>query len=323
MANAPAYFAHPLTTVSPRDLLLLEHLAPRPTDVALEVGVGSGSSLFQLAGAVAELHGLDIAAGPVERLRRAAARGGGPRQRLRFFVGDFSAAGAARRLPARYDLIYSCDTLEHVASPAVFWANLYQALKPGGRAFVAFPNEHPDLAHGITYFERREALSELVHAAGFAPRDTAIDVIRMTGRARRILRYGWYQPRRLAKIALGTLRKRRPRPTAPPAEASPPPTHPCDAPQTFDQTDFYRLGNRLEWFAPLVNAYCWGLLRLASRAAPVYQVLAAPEVLWNTAVLVRAVRGAGENPGRRGPEGEGPEVGGGTPRLACDGMRGA
>ena len=64
------YFPRPLATVAPRDLLLLESLPIRPTDVALEVGTGSGSSMIRLAGAVAAMHGVDVAEAPIERLRR-------------------------------------------------------------------------------------------------------------------------------------------------------------------------------------------------------------------------------------------------------------
>ncbi|MGH6803012.1 MAG: CoA transferase, partial [Methyloceanibacter sp.] len=32
--------------------------------------------------------------------------------------------GAAEQLPCRYDLIYSCDTVEHVTQPETFFANV-------------------------------------------------------------------------------------------------------------------------------------------------------------------------------------------------------
>jgi SAM-dependent methyltransferase len=244
--------------------------------VALEIGVGSGSSLLQLASAVAELHGLDIAEGPVERLRKVLVN----RPNVQLFVFDFCQPGASAKLPCRYDLIYSCDTVEHVAAPDIFFANLYAALKPGGHVFVAFPNEHPSIAHGITYFEKREQLRHTLRTAGFADELVTIQTLRLTPAARRVLQTAWYRPRRLAKIALSAFRKRGQHKDA----------HPTDTPQTFDQTDFYTLGGRVALLSPIINAYCWAVLKLASWARPVYQVLPAPSVLWNTTVLIRAAR---------------------------------
>ena len=64
------YFSRPLATVAPRDLLLSEHLHPRSTDAALEIGTGSGSSLFRFSEFVQTLHGADVSSGPIERIRR-------------------------------------------------------------------------------------------------------------------------------------------------------------------------------------------------------------------------------------------------------------
>ena len=260
MNRTPRYRAHPLTTVSPRDLLLLEHLNPKPTDVALEIGVGSGSSLFQLAPATAELHGLDIAAGPVERIRRALAKSNGPRRRLPLYVLDFCRPGAAEQLPCRYNLIYSCDTVEHVTDPDTFFANVCAALVPGGRAFIAFPNEHPDIAHGITHFEHRQDLISILERAGFARSSISIGTLQLAKKPHRILQLAWYQPRRFLKMGLEYLRRRRPQFS----NANGSGEEVSLKPQTFDQTDFYNLGQRLESLAPVINAYCWTVLRVAS-----------------------------------------------------------
>jgi SAM-dependent methyltransferase len=280
MRKALSYFAHPLMTVSPRDLLLLEHLHPQQTDTALEIGVGSGSSLFQLAERVAQLHGVDIAEGPVGRLRKAIERTSGARRRIQLFVLDYCESGAAQKLPQRYDLIYSCDTVEHVSSPAAFFENLHHALRPGGRAFLAFPNEHPRSAHGITFFEHRQTLVDLLRRAGFANTSITINTLQMTPAARRVLQWGWYRPRRLGKLVLARARKLARQPDRP--SQSPP--------QTFDQTDFYSMGHRLEPFSPIINAYSWTLLRTASRARCVYEIRPAPDVLWDTTVLIRVSR---------------------------------
>ncbi|HJT30483.1 MAG TPA: class I SAM-dependent methyltransferase, partial [Pirellulales bacterium] len=95
MSTVP-YFPRPLATVAPRDLLLAERLGLKRTDVVLEIGTGSGSSLFRLAPAVAAYHGVDIARQPVERLRREVQRQG--LENVDFFVRDFCRPGAAETL---------------------------------------------------------------------------------------------------------------------------------------------------------------------------------------------------------------------------------
>ena len=286
--KTPAYFSRPLATVAPRDLLLLEHLHPRPSDVALEIGVGSGSTLFRLARHVKAFHSLDISAETVERVRRAVAARPAGLEHTQLLVADFCAPDAPAALPTHYDLIFSCDTLEHVAQPGAFLANVYRALNPGGRLFLAYPNEYPDRAHGITFFERLSTLTDLLRRAGFPPEQTGVDTFRLTPGARRWLDLGWRLPRRFGKKVLRLVRRLRR--SAAPAEnpnGLPPPS---EAPQTFDRTDFFAAAHRLEPFAPVINAYCWAVMKLMSRAAPVYEILPAPEVLWDTEVLIRATR---------------------------------
>ena len=283
--KSPSYFARPLATVAPRDLLLLQFLEPKPTDVTLEIGTGSGSSLFRLAEAVAALHSLDISVGTIERLRPFFAKARGPLQSVQLFVADFCQPDAAAHLPTRYDLIFSCDTLEHVADPGAFLANVYRALNPGGRAFLVYPNEHPSHAHGITFFERREMLTELLRKAGFAAAQIEIQTFRMTRGARGVLDLGWRWPRRLGKKALRLVRRQH-------SSAQPAPAGGTEAPQTFDQTDFFSVANRLEPLAPLINAYCWGLMRLMTWTGPVYRLFPAPEIIWDHQILMRATRGS-------------------------------
>ena len=245
------YFPHPLVTLNPRDLLLQEAMPIGPTDVALEVGTGGGSSLLRLAGLPAVLHGVDVCEGPVERLRAALARRGGAAAAVELFVLDFCQPGAFRKLPARYDLIFSCDTVEHVPDAALFFANIHSALKPGGRIFVTFPNESPGRAHGITHFATRAELERLLVGAGFAAQDLRIETIRLNRSSGRVMGAAWSLPRRLAKKAVKAARGGGERP-----------------PQTFDETDFHAAAGRLEPLAPVINAYCCAVLNLMGLAPP-------------------------------------------------------
>jgi SAM-dependent methyltransferase len=303
--KAPAYFAHPLATVAPRDLLLLQLLNPSRTDTALEIGTGSGSSLFRLSGSVGALHSLDISPGAIARICQFVRRRRTELENAQLFVADFCDPEAPARLPGRYDLIFSCDTLEHVAQPAAFFANLYRALKPAGRIFIAFPNEHPSIAHGITFFERQETLRELLERAGFAPDQIQVNAFRLTPTAERFLDLGWRLPRRLTKRFLRWVKGKIPageNPCPPRDCGLQTPANPSE-PQTFGETDFFRWANRLEPLAPLINAYCWVVLVLMSLAAPVYEVLPAPEVLWNADILIRASRKAPRGGESRPPDG--------------------
>jgi SAM-dependent methyltransferase len=275
--KAPAYFPRPLATVAPRDLLLLQSLAVRPTDKVLEIGVGTGTSLLQLAGSAAALHGVDICQGPINRLQKTFGRLKRPFSDIRLFVADFTTPTAGSRLPCRYDLIFSCDTLEHVADPRAFLRNVYASLNHSGRAFITYPNEHPSRAHGITFVERRSTLLDMLTEAGFDPASVRIDALGMARIPDTILRLAWYLPRSFLKRMRRALRPRY--------------AGPQGRPQTFDETDFYHLAGRLERAAPLINAYCWGVLQCMNLAGPVYRLRPAQEVIWDTRILIRAWRG--------------------------------
>ena len=269
-----AYFPHPLATVSPRDLMLLELLEPRRTDTALEIGTGSGSSLLRFRQFVRTMHGADVARAPVERLRRFLPRFRESGGALDVFVLDFCDSTLPERVSTRYDLIFSCDTVEHVPHPDRFFANVYQLLKPGGRAFITFPNERPARAHGITFFDGRSTLEALLTCAGFAPDQIDIKKVSMCTGARRILRSSWETPGRAAKRALAAINGRSG----------------LRAPQTFDETTFFSLAEQFEPLAPILNAYSWVVLQLMSMMGPVFRASRADEEIWDTQVLIRATR---------------------------------
>jgi 2-polyprenyl-3-methyl-5-hydroxy-6-metoxy-1,4-benzoquinol methylase len=267
-----AYFPRPLATFAPRDLMLMQMLGVWHGESALEVGTGSGSTMFHLAPRLAQLDGVDISPGPLNRLRRALDQQVDPALRqVNLFQLDFCDPNAADRLPRRYDLVFSCDTLEHVPNPSAFFANTFRALEPGGRLFLTFPNESPQKAHGITAFQYRRELEEAVARAGFARDSITIDRVRMNERADWIAAAGWRWPRRAAKKLLHGFRSR-------------------PAPQTFEQTDFFAASSKLERFAPLINAYCWCLMRLVGTDRQVYLTDPAPENIWDMQLLIRAAR---------------------------------
>src|SRR5690606_25738328 len=54
------FYAYPLATVTPRDLLLLDRLPGDSNKSALEIGTGSATSMFRLGPHFRSLHGADI-----------------------------------------------------------------------------------------------------------------------------------------------------------------------------------------------------------------------------------------------------------------------
>lgn len=134
--------------------VLLEAMALRPGQSALEVGCGPGSDLFDLADIVApggRLVGLDASEIMLaEARRRAEARGAAARfaqgdvEALPFGDGTFDACRAAR-------------LLVHLADPARAIAEMARVVRPGGRVVVydfdwgSFIIDHPDKSTTQTF----------------------------------------------------------------------------------------------------------------------------------------------------------------------------
>ena len=266
------YFTHPIVSVSPRDLLLLQMLGTKVGDVTLEVGTGSGTSILRLSRVVREAHGVDVAEGALARLRAIVAASS--IQNVQLWSQDFCAPDVPSRFEAFYDVVLSCDTLEHVAAPDAFLMNCYRALKPGGQLFLTFPNEHPGRAHGITFFERRSELLDLLVRAGFDAARVRIETIDMSLWSRIVFTAAWRVPNHVMKRAFSVLGLMQP----------------AHRPQTFDETDFFSTADKWERWAPVINAYCWAVMRFMCLSKRVYEPHSAPEVLWDTTVLIRGTR---------------------------------
>jgi SAM-dependent methyltransferase len=273
VATALPFFARPLSTVSPRDLLLWEHLPTSKSDTVLEIGVGTGSSLIRLAPRVHEIHGADVAEGAVQRLKVAIGRQNGRLVNADVFLQDFCSP-LPHDLEHRYDVIFSCDTVEHVVNPSDFFKNVYRAMKPGGRALITFPNESSVQPHGITWFDDRATLMRLLVDAGFRHDDVEMSQVSMRAAPAAVLEVAWWMPRRIAKSMLRTFRST--------ASQTPP--------QVFDDTDLYRLSTRLDPIAPAINLYCWLVMAAMTLTGPVYRLQPLPSLIADRQVLIRLVR---------------------------------
>jgi SAM-dependent methyltransferase len=147
----------------------VETAVPRPGDLALDVGCGTGRALPSLAAAVGpsgRVIGFDLTPGMLE-----AARGKGRDKYAALVLAD------ARRLPltdAVADVVFAAGLVQHLPDPGAGLAELARVTRPGGRLVLFHPSGRAALAarHGRTV-RPDEALNEpiltpLLAAAGWA-----------------------------------------------------------------------------------------------------------------------------------------------------------
>lgn len=131
-----AHADHFDATLAPFGEAAIAALAPEPGERVLDVGCGTGATTVRLAMAVApaEVVGVDLSA-PMLDAARARAEGAGVGN-VRFEVADVQVDD----LPgAPFDLAFSRFGVMFFSDPAVAFARIAEALRPGGRfAFVCY-----------------------------------------------------------------------------------------------------------------------------------------------------------------------------------------
>ena len=143
-----------------------------PGDRALDLGCGDGAFTGELAAAVAEVVGVDVAEAA---LRRARARHPSIEFRRVEFDGPLPFDDNS------FELVWSSEVIEHVADTARWLSEIRRVLAPGGRLALTTPN-HGRAAIALRGLERyseplgdhlhlytRRSLTELLHEFGFAP----------------------------------------------------------------------------------------------------------------------------------------------------------
>jgi SAM-dependent methyltransferase len=120
--------------IAPIGLAAIERAGPSAGEGVLDVGCGCGQTSLQLAervGPGGSVFGVDVSAVMLERARRRAA----DRPNVRFAHAD----AQTHAFEERFDLAFSRFGVMFFADPAVAFANLRGALRPGGRlAFVCW-----------------------------------------------------------------------------------------------------------------------------------------------------------------------------------------
>ncbi len=104
--------------------------AVSPGDRVLDLGCGEGVFAAALAGAGAEVVGVDVAEEPLRR-----ARAGHPELDLRLIDGE----GRWELDDASFDVVWAGEVIEHVADTAAWLSELRRVLRSGGRLLLSTP----------------------------------------------------------------------------------------------------------------------------------------------------------------------------------------
>jgi ubiquinone/menaquinone biosynthesis C-methylase UbiE len=122
-----------------REEKIYQLVAPKSTDVILDVGCASGRQLFKLADKIHEGYGTDISQGFIDKANENKANLG---------VGNlFFEKALIESLPypdAKFDSIICGEVLEHVHDKDVALNELIRVLKPSGHLIITVPNLNSD-----------------------------------------------------------------------------------------------------------------------------------------------------------------------------------
>lgn len=135
----------------------------------LDVACGEGYGSYLMAGwGARSVDGVDVSESAIEKARSRFAA-----ENVRYLVGSGEALAEVVG-EARYDLVVSFETIEHVDRPSLFLENLAAAAAPGATIVVSCPNdpwhcdrggENPFHKHRFTWDEFRTMTEEVLGRA--------------------------------------------------------------------------------------------------------------------------------------------------------------
>ncbi len=140
-----------------RDYLLLENMKIQKGISVLEIGTGLGSIIDEILKTGADYYGIDIANKTIDYLKSQYI----DFSRVKLFCMDVCSPSSD--FITKFDIIISADTLEHVNSPQSFFNFIQRHLNIDGVALLTFPNESREKHHGITWFEKKDDLSNMIN----------------------------------------------------------------------------------------------------------------------------------------------------------------
>lgn len=139
-----------------RDYLFLKNIKFNKNLSVLEIGTGLGSIVDDFKGKIKEYYGVDIAPETIDYLSSQYKKNSS----VNLFCLDVCSLSS--NLNKKFDVIISADTLEHVELPQNYFNFIERHLKNDGIALVTFPNESKEKHHGITWFEKKSDLFDVI-----------------------------------------------------------------------------------------------------------------------------------------------------------------
>lgn len=240
-------FKEPLQDFRIKDLLIYEQMRLNRNDEVMEIGVGSGFTAIGLSKKVKSVTGVDISLQTIERLEKMIEERG--YKNVTFLAGDATKLEFGKMFRERFNKIFSCDTLEHIADPLGFFLVIHLLLKVGGEAIIVFPNEDKDHAHGITQFSNLTEIKTLMDRAGFE--NYEIKNVRLNKFAATLKEI-------FVNMQVRVFRRFRKKQSV-------------DKPQTFEETWFFQSSYKFYKWAFLINLYWKILIKLISIKQPVFE----------------------------------------------------
>ncbi|KFC74555.1 Methylase involved in ubiquinone/menaquinone biosynthesis [Bosea sp. LC85] len=128
---------HPQRLLAYRLALVRSLARPRPSDVVLDLGCGTGHHLLALAPEIERGIGIDVSPGMIE-LARARLRSAPGRANLNFETGN--AEELTDIADQSIDLAICIGAFEHMLDKRAVLASIHRVLKPGGRFFCLAPD---------------------------------------------------------------------------------------------------------------------------------------------------------------------------------------